>query len=104
VSTLIYLEHVLISLIGDATKLSKDFGIKMKGKLELVDVARYYDPDFRIPGRYISLANIVAKYLGKEMCKGPVRTSNWEAALNEEQMECGSLPTRFISSQTYDMS
>jgi len=76
-----------INISGDARKLQKDFNLKMRGILELLDVARCYDPDFSIPGRWISLSNIVAKYLGKTLNKGPVRVSNWEAVLNEEQME-----------------
>jgi hypothetical protein len=38
----------------------------------------------------MSLANIVAKYLGKTLNKGPVRVSNWEAILDENQLECKS--------------
>ena len=77
---------LFLILTGDATKLLGDYGIQMKGILELSDVARHYDPEFQ--SRRISLANIVARYLGKELQKGPVRCSNWETKLNEEQMEC----------------
>lgn len=60
----------------------------MKGTLELLDTAKCYDPDFSISSRWISLAKIVERYLGKTLNKGPVRVSNWEGKLNEEQMEC----------------
>ena len=75
--------------LGDARKIYKDFNLKASGLLELADVARAYDPSSKSLGPYISLRTLVAFYLGKELDKGPVRLSDWEARLTEAQMICG---------------
>ena len=36
----------------------------------------------------VSLAKMVAVYLGKTLLKGKVRTSNWEADLSRKMIEC----------------
>lgn len=36
----------------------------------------------------VSLAKMVAMYLGKTLLKGKVRTSNWEADLSPKMVEC----------------
>lgn len=38
----------------------------------------------------VSLAKMVAMYLGKTLLKGKVRTSNWEADLSHKMVECKS--------------
>lgn len=79
--------------IDDATKLYKDFGIKMQNLVELSYMARQADKTLRFGGKLharslISLERLVGGYLNKRLLKDDVRTSNWEVKLSNEQLEC----------------
>ncbi|KZT22909.1 ribonuclease H-like protein [Neolentinus lepideus HHB14362 ss-1] len=77
---------------NDAIKLYADYGISAKELLDLKVLAYSADLQYRkIFGKTnVSLARIVSMYTGKELSKGPVRTSNWEQVLSNLQKECTS--------------
>lgn len=81
-----------MNISGDAGKLDRDFGIKMKGKVELDSLARQVDaenPTLAKTGRRRTTLNaIVGMYTGRSLDKGSVRISNWENELDEKQMAC----------------
>lgn len=79
-----------LSLSDDGEKLYRDFGIRAKGLVELGAFAIKADDKFSsIYNREIvSLAKMVAMYLGRTLLKGKVRTSNWEADLSRGMVEC----------------
>ncbi|KAF8587132.1 ribonuclease H-like protein [Ramaria rubella] len=76
-----------VNILNDGRKLLRDFDIEPAGLLELSSLACLVDRA-RVPTkRMISLQRIVEMYTGHTLSKGPVRISNWEAFLNEEQLE-----------------
>ncbi|KAF8581808.1 ribonuclease H-like protein [Ramaria rubella] len=76
-----------VNILNDGRKLHRDFCLAPAGLLELSPLACLVDRT-RVPTkRMISLQRIVEMYTGYTLSKGPVRTSNWEAFLNEEQLE-----------------
>ncbi len=73
----------------DGHKLARDFSIRSRSLLELSSLARKVDPIGTGPGSVmISLRNLVKGYLGYELEKGDVRTSDWSVKLTREQQEC----------------
>ncbi|KAF8557464.1 ribonuclease H-like protein [Imleria badia] len=77
------------NILNDGEKLFRDFGIRARGLVELGAFATKADDTFStIYNREIvSLAKMVAMYLGKTLLKGKVRTSNWEADLSPKMVE-----------------
>ncbi|KAH7882896.1 ribonuclease H-like domain-containing protein [Phlebopus sp. FC_14] len=73
----------------DGGKLYRDFGICARGLVELGALAKKADDNFTsvYNREIVSLAKMVAMYLGKTLLKGKVRTSNWEADLNSKMVE-----------------
>lgn len=75
-----------VNIKQDGTKLWRDFGVPCAGLLELSAVARHVDPA-RWPNKgLISLARLSAAYLGADLDKGSVRTGDWSARLDAEQV------------------
>ncbi|KZT22911.1 ribonuclease H-like protein, partial [Neolentinus lepideus HHB14362 ss-1] len=74
------------NIAGDGKKLYRDFGILPKSLLELGALAQKADNNFK-QRKICALAKTVALYEKKTLSKGPVRSSNWEAELSEEQKE-----------------
>lgn len=75
-----------VNIKQDGNKLWRDFGVPCAGLLELSAVARHVD-GARWPSKgLISLARLSAAYLGAELEKGAVRTGDWSARLDEEQV------------------
>lgn len=75
-----------VNIKQDGTKLWRDFGVPCAGLLELSAVARHVDP-VRWPNKgLISLARLSAAYLGADLDKGSVRTGDWSARLDAEQV------------------
>ena len=76
----------------DGRKLFNDFGIVARNLVELGGLAQQADKKFvDIVGsrrQIVALATVVHTYTHKVLGKGPVRSSNWEAELSEEQLEC----------------
>lgn len=100
----------------DGNKLARDYGVRPQGLIELGRLAQQADahcderysraselvsngtsssgsaaapPKKRRPGAMINLATVTAMYTGRELPKGPVRSSNWETQpLSEVQLEC----------------
>ncbi|KAK7032924.1 nuclear transport factor 2 [Favolaschia claudopus] len=83
------------NILNDAKKLFKDYGVMMRGLVELGALARLADPTTKeVWGggrKVIALAKLVERYLGKKLEKDDdVRIGNWEhPALekNERQIE-----------------
>jgi len=97
------IEHTNQNPIDDGHKLYRDYGVTPAGLLELSHLARLVDPARVTSKRMISLRRIVEMYTGFTLAKGGVRTSNWEACLDEEQLECMLLlapPSRVYSQKT----
>ena len=78
------------TISGDGRKLYRDYGVVSRGLLELTNLAHLVDRTRVSTRRMISLKRIVELYTGYTLAKGDVRTSNWEAKLNEKQLECQS--------------
>ncbi|RKP06172.1 hypothetical protein THASP1DRAFT_25451, partial [Thamnocephalis sphaerospora] len=76
-----------VNVTGDATRLSRDYGVKPVGLVELGVNARQRVSD--LAGiRRPTLAMLTEELLGKTLEKGPVRVGNWERTnLTEEQRE-----------------
>lgn len=77
----------------DAQKLYRDYGQDMRHCVDLTLLARTADPDKRWRGKYnnpIGLARLVEVYLYRLLEKGKITRSNWEADLQEHQIECES--------------
>jgi ribonuclease D len=77
-------------LSADFSRLSKFFGLKPKGAIELSHLHRLvvfggWKPEL-VSTKMISLANLVEKHLGLPLHKGEVRTSNWSKPLSEAQI------------------
>ncbi|KAH0831103.1 ribonuclease H-like protein [Lanmaoa asiatica] len=92
------------NILNDGEKLLRDFGIRAKGLVELGAFATKADVKFSsvYNREIVSLAKMVAMYLGRTLLKGKVRTSNWEADLTHKMIECeGGLVTPFTMSLTY---
>ncbi|KAF7375107.1 Nuclear transport factor 2 [Mycena sanguinolenta] len=73
------------NILGDAKKLFKDYGVMMRGLVELGALARVADPqgkDAAVWGKgrkIVALAKLVERYLQKRLRKDDdVRISNWE--------------------------
>jgi ribonuclease D len=78
-----------VNVIGDAQKLVRENAIYTQGILDLSDIARAVDAENCRPGSAkIALAKLCAQYIGFELDKGAVRTSNWSKKLSQEQMNC----------------
>lgn len=65
----------------------------MQNLVELSYMARQADKTLRFGGKlhartFISLERLVGGYLDKHLPKGDARTSDWEAKLSNEQLEC----------------
>ncbi|KIJ59879.1 hypothetical protein HYDPIDRAFT_43722 [Hydnomerulius pinastri MD-312] len=77
------------NILNDGEKLYRDFGIRARGLVELGALAGKADENFRsvYNREIVSLAKMVAMYLGKTLLKGSVRTANWEAELNTKMVE-----------------
>ncbi|KAG9313751.1 ribonuclease H-like protein [Chiua virens] len=77
------------NILNDGEKLYRDFGIRAKGLVELGAIATQADTNFcSVYNRdVVSLAKMVAMYLGRTLLKGKVRTSNWEADLSRKMVE-----------------
>jgi ribonuclease D len=82
-----------VNVIGDAQKLVRDYGnVYTRGILDLSDIARTVDAENCKPGSSkIALAKLCEQYIGCELDKGAVRTSNWSHRLTGAQMDCESL-------------
>jgi ribonuclease D len=81
-------------LNADFARLSKFFGLKPKGAVELSHLHRLvvfggWKPEL-VSTKMISLANLVEKHLGLPLHKGEVRTSNWSKPLSEAQINYAS--------------
>jgi hypothetical protein len=79
--------------IGDARKLYNDHKVKAQNLVELSWLARQADTKLQSGGtevnrKLISLQRLTQTYLEKYLPKDENRTSNWEAALSETQLEC----------------
>lgn len=75
-----------VNIKQDGNKLWRDFGVPTAGLLELSAVARHVD-SARWPDKgLISLARLAAAYLGADLDKGDVRTGDWSARLDAEQV------------------
>ncbi|KAF8452421.1 ribonuclease H-like domain-containing protein [Boletus edulis BED1] len=77
------------NILNDGEKLFRDFGIQARGLVELGVFAAKADDTFSsvYNREIVSLAKMVAMYLGKTLLKGKVRTSNWEANLSDKMVE-----------------
>ena len=64
--------------------------MRAKGLVELGAFATRADDKFSsvYNREIVSLAKMVAMYLGRRLLKGKVRTSNWEADLSRSMVEC----------------
>ncbi|KAF8513737.1 ribonuclease H-like protein [Hysterangium stoloniferum] len=76
-----------INIIGDGRKLQRDYDIVSSGLLELSHLANFVDPVQVPTKRMMSLQKVVEIYTGRTLCKGSVRTSNWEDNLTQAQLE-----------------
>ncbi|KAI0040604.1 ribonuclease H-like protein [Auriscalpium vulgare] len=87
-----------VNIRNDGMKLYRDYGILAANLVELGALAGAADTRFAAVynRRIVSLAKVVAFYLRRALDKGPVRTSDWSAALSKEQMTCES-PARAFS-------
>jgi hypothetical protein len=77
-------------LSADFSRLSRFFGLKPKGAIELSHLHRLvvfggWKPEL-VSTKMISLANLVEKHLGLPLQKGKVRTSNWSKPLSDAQI------------------
>ena len=81
-----------VNVIGDARKLAKENSIYTQGVLDLSDIARAVDAENCKAWGKIALAKLCAQYIGFELGKGAVRTSNWSKKLSQEQMNCECSP------------
>ena len=77
-----------VNVIGDAHKLAKENSVYTQGILDLSDIARSVDAENCRAWGKIALAKLCAQYLGFELRKGAVRTSNWAKKLDQKQMDC----------------
>lgn len=76
----------------------KQFPKGIASLLELSSMARRAEPILLGPGNVlISLAKLIAAFLGKNLSKGSARTSNWAKPLKPIQVECESIPSHFDS-------
>lgn len=84
---------LILPSTDDGDKLYRDFGIRAQGLVELGALAMKADDKFKsvYNREIVSLAKMVAMYLGKTLSKGSVRTSNWEAELNTKMVQCKSV-------------
>lgn len=83
-----------VQIAGDARKLSKDFGHKPAGLLELNNVARTVDPERFVarakPG-LVGLQELTGIYLDRYLSKETgVRCGKWGGELDQEQKYCES--------------
>ena len=84
------------TLEDDIAKLRRDWGIEVRGVLDLSDVAwdldaaHWHATRASTQRQPIGLAKLVERYLEVKLIK-PQRAqrSNWENPLNESQMSCG---------------
>lgn len=77
----------------DALKVWRDYGISMRGCVELNTMVRNVDPEGfnSVPQNPIGLARLAEMYLKKHLRKDQhVRTSNWEEVMSQEQLTCES--------------
>ena len=89
--------------IGDGVKLYRDYGVVAANLVELGTLARQADQRFldAFKRPMVSLAKCVAFYQHRTLDKGPVRTSNWEAELSCQQIECTPLRFLFVVSRLF---
>jgi hypothetical protein len=77
-----------VNIRGDVQKLRNDFSVDVNGFLDLHTLARAADPDFK-ETRMVSLQRLAYRYLGKQLEKGPERTSKWDTnPLKPKQQTC----------------
>ena len=79
-----------VNIGNDGRKLFKDWGVQVRGLVELSYLAREVDDELEKKRAFLRLDYVVERYTGRTLLKGPVRLSNWELWLKEEQLECES--------------
>ncbi|KAA1468461.1 ribonuclease H-like protein [Dentipellis sp. KUC8613] len=82
-----YSTKVGVGIQYDCKKLFKDRGVSVRRCVDLALLARSVDSRWK--GKYgnsIGLARLSEIYLARTLPKGPVRMSNWEAHLNDAQL------------------
>ena len=78
-------------LLDDANKLEKDYGICMKGYVELNALARKADPEFAKEAKLKinSLKTVAEMYTEYKLDKGGFYTEDWEAeTISKKALEC----------------
>ncbi|KAF8062457.1 ribonuclease H-like domain-containing protein [Lyophyllum atratum] len=76
-----------VNILNDGRKLFRDYGILAKNLVELGALAAVADPTSGIKRKIISLAKLTERYCSKTLEKGNERTGNWEAPLDQRQLE-----------------
>ncbi|KZV79695.1 ribonuclease H-like protein [Exidia glandulosa HHB12029] len=75
-----------LNILNDGQKLYRDYGVVAKGLVELGTMASQADQSSNHLGRP-SLGTLVGRYLKRNLLKGSVRMSNWEAQLDANQVK-----------------
>ncbi|KAG5653721.1 hypothetical protein H0H81_011128 [Sphagnurus paluster] len=75
-----------VNILNDGKKLFRDYGILAKNLVELGAIAAAADPDGP-KRRIVSLSKLTERYCGKTLDKGSERVGNWEAPLDQQQLE-----------------
>ncbi|KIM92426.1 hypothetical protein PILCRDRAFT_810481 [Piloderma croceum F 1598] len=79
-----------VNIHNDGAKLFRDFGIRAHNLVELGALAKHVDPSFaavHTTRLIVSLAKVVAYYVGKTLKKGTERVGNWEAQLEGNMID-----------------
>ncbi|CED83038.1 Predicted 3'-5' exonuclease [Phaffia rhodozyma] len=77
-----------VNIRGDALKLKRDFGVFVRGFVDISHLARSVDPIRTGPGKtIISLQNLTNYYITRYLPKSAIRTSNWTKPLSQEAIE-----------------
>lgn len=76
-----------VNILNDGKKLFRDYGILAQSLVELGALAMVADPAAKRRRKMVSLAKLVEQYCGKLLEKGSIRTGNWEAKLDQEQID-----------------
>ncbi|KAF5384061.1 hypothetical protein D9615_003145 [Tricholomella constricta] len=76
-----------VNILNDGKKLFRDYGILAKNLVELGAVASAVDPSNVSKRKIVSLAKLTERYCGKTLEKGLERMGNWEAPLDQLQLE-----------------
>ena len=79
-----------LNIQGDGQKLFRDYNVQATNLVDLAEMARQADTD--ASQHRVALSFLVGKYLKRNLEKGPVRMSNWEAMLNPGQIRCAFAP------------